>query len=172
MFQCRSGLARKLLSLLEKGELVMLSRLMDLVVLVAELSQKRNKSFKELDKELGHLGYSAEEIEQALFWISSQWRPSGARLVDRVDRPAFRVLSPWEALSLDSDAYGYLLRLQNLGIIDSEQFEKILSRILPFGAEKLHVGDVKSVAASVLFPAGSDDEDELFNMFDEDIQVT
>ena len=43
----------------------MLSRLMDLVVLVAELSQNSKKSFKEMDQELMLRGYSPEEIEQA-----------------------------------------------------------------------------------------------------------
>ena len=115
----------------------MVNRLMDLVVLMAELSQKSDKSFREMDKELLHLGYSAEEIEEATFWMSSYWRPVETRTPYHPDASTYRVLGPWESMGLDSEAHGYLLRLQTLGIIDDNRFEKIMNRVLPFGAEKL-----------------------------------
>ena len=140
----------------------MVSRLIDLVVLVADLSQNKGKSLNELDSELVGLGYSAEEIEHAIFWLSSQWRPSSRPTADAV-KPAHRVLSPWEAMCLDSDSYGYLLRLQNLGIIDLEQFETIMTRILPIGVEKLPLGELKTLAGSIIFDLGIEDtDDDLF----------
>lgn len=151
----------------------MVNRLMDLVVLVAELSQKDGKSFRELDKELVHQGYSVEEVEQAIAWMASQWHPSDTAHINQFDSEARRVLSPWETLSLDSDAHGYLLRLQTLGIIDSEQFERILARIMPFAAEKFTMNDVKALAGSVIFNLGADlSDDALFHVIDDEIQVT
>jgi uncharacterized protein Smg (DUF494 family) len=151
----------------------MVNRLMDLVVLVAELSQESNKSLRELDKELLHRGYSSEEIEQALFWMSSQWKPIDQRETGWFDKPVFRVLSPWESMALDSDAHAYLLRLQNLGIIDVDQFEKIMNRIMPFGPDKLSIADLKVLAGSVIFHLTSDDpEDDLFQILDDDILAT
>jgi Smg protein len=151
----------------------MVSRLIDIVVLVAERSQNKGKTLKELDEELLHLGYSADEIEQAMFWLSSQWRPVEWRGGDEPTRPAHRVLSPWEGMCLDSDAYGYLLRLQNLGIIDLDQFEKIMTRILPIGGEKLPLGELKTLAGSVIFNLGAEEgDDELFDVFDDVNQVT
>jgi uncharacterized protein Smg (DUF494 family) len=149
----------------------MVSRLIDLVVLVADLSQNKGKSLKELDSELVGLGYSTEEIEQAIFWLSSQWKPASRRLSDAV-KPAHRVLSPWEAMCLDSDSYGYLLRLQNLGIIDLEQFETIVTRILPLGGEKLPLGELKTLAGSIIFDLGIEEtEDDLFE-FEDAGQIT
>lgn len=151
----------------------MVNRLMDLVVLVAEMSQKNDKSFKELDKELIHLGYSVEEIEQALFWISSQWKPIDPKERASYERPAFRVLSPWESTCLDGEAHGYLLRLQNLGIIDDDQFERIMNRLLPFGGERLQMSDIKSLAGSVIFNLSADDpEDALYQIIDEEHHIT
>jgi uncharacterized protein Smg (DUF494 family) len=142
-----------------------------LVVLVADLSQNKGKTLRELDSELVNLGYSTEEIEHAMFWLSSQWRPS-SRPVDNEAKPAHRVLSPWEAMCLDTDSYGYLLRLQNLGIINLEQFETIMTRILPIGGEKLPLGELKTLAGSIIFDLGIEEtEDDLFEA-DEAGQIT
>jgi uncharacterized protein Smg (DUF494 family) len=154
-------------------ESMIVTRLMDLVVLVAEMSQKSNKSFKELDKELVHLGYSSEEIEQAMFWFSSQWSPVGLTESARSGRPAFRVLSPWEVTCLNADAHGYLLRLQNLGIIDEERFENIMGRILPFGGDQFDISDVKALAGAVIFNINPDlADDELFQILNEEVAIS
>jgi Smg protein len=146
---------------------------MDLVVLVAELSQTNDKSLKDLDEELSHRGYSAEEIEQALFWVSSNVNPMGSLETGLYHQAASRVLSPWEFSSLHGDAYGYLLRLLNLGVIDINMFEKIMDRVSPYGGEKIPLADVKTLAASVIFNVSSDGfDEELFNAFDEDMRAS
>ena len=150
----------------------MVNRLIDLVVLVAELSERKGKSLRELDQELVGRGYSSKEIEQAMFWFSSQ-RRSGVLYARSSTKPAHRVLSPWESMCLDSDAYGYLLHLQNLGIIDQDQFEKIVTRILPIGGEKLPLGELKTLAGYIIFNVGAEDhDDESFDVFDDFNSVT
>ena len=152
---------------------MIVNRLMDLVVLVVELTQKNDKSFRDLDKELVHLGYSSEEIEQAFSWVSSQWHRVDHSLAADIDRPAVRVLSPWEALALDIEAYSYLLKLQNLGLVDEDQFERIMYRLLPFRGETLAVGDIKALAGSIIFDLGIEDfENELLQVLDDGIQLT
>ncbi|MCI0452033.1 MAG: DUF494 family protein [Candidatus Latescibacteria bacterium] len=143
----------------------MWTRLMDLVMLVAEMSRSADRRPVELDKELTRRGYSSEEIEHAVFWISS--RPEASRAF----RPgrATRVLSEFERMSLSTEAYDYLFRLQNLGIIDGRQFETILARAIPVGAEKVHAEDVKGIACSVIFNRDMGDVDEeAFDRFDTD----
>ncbi|UCH85621.1 MAG: DUF494 family protein [Candidatus Latescibacterota bacterium] len=151
----------------------MVSRLMDLVVLVAELSQRSGKAFTELDDELALRGYSAEEIDQAFFWISTQDRPFGGESFQKRGRACHRVLSPWESMCLDADSYGYLLRLQNLGIIDIDEVEKIITRILPFGGEKMPLSEFKTLVGSVVFDMGYEDtDDEQLDALDENNQLT
>lgn len=145
----------------------MVSRLMDLVVLVAELSRSSGKTFTELDDELAVRGYSADEIDQAFFWISMQAQPFGDTEGPSQVRTSHRVLSPWESMCLDADSYGYLLRLQNLGIIDIDRFEKIIMRILPFGGEKLPLAQFKTLVGSVIFDMMPDEtDDDQFDMLD------
>ena len=151
----------------------MLSRLMDLVVLVAELSTENDKSYKDLDQELAERGYAPEEIERAVFWYSSRGEVPEAEKFELHGRHSVRVLSEWERMSLCSECYGYLLRLLNLGIIDDEQFEKIIARAIPVGPEKIQLNDVKAIACSVIFNRDPGElEDELVDFFDEDLPTT
>ena len=140
----------------------MWTRLMDLVVLVAEISLSADREAVQLDKELASRGYSSDEIEHAVFWYSS--RPDGVR---GMRTGAVRVLSDFERMSLSTAAFDYIFRLLNLGIIDGRQFETILARAIPVGTEKVHMEDVKEIACSVIFDRepGEGDED-FFDRFD------
>lgn len=150
----------------------MLTRLMDLVVLVAELSQDGDKSYRDLDEELATRGYTAEEIEQAMFWFSSR---SDTPERERVLLPsgAVRVPSELERMSVSGESYGYLLRLLNLGIMDLDQFERVIARAIPVGAEKIHVNEVKAIACSVVFNRDLGEvEDDFLDQFDDDVSTT
>ena len=146
----------------------MLLRLMDLVVLVAELSQRTGRRPQELDRELVLRGYSPQEIEQAMFWYSSHGEYHDEHAPVSSSSHSVRVLSEFERMSLSSDCYGFLLRLQNLGIIESEQFERIIARAIPVGPEKTELGDLKAIACSVIFDREVEDlEDTAFDFFDD-----
>jgi len=142
----------------------MWTRLMDLVVLVAEMSHGADRQHVEYDKELSSRGYSADEIGHAVFWYSS--RPAqreGQRY--RVTR----VLSEFERMSLATEAYGYLYRLQNLGLIDARQFEAIVTRAIPMGGDKVGIEEVKSIAYTVIFDKDPGNlEEDVFGGFDAD----
>jgi uncharacterized protein Smg (DUF494 family) len=146
---------------------------MDLVVLVAELTRDSDKTYKDLDQELMMRGYSPEEIERAVFWYSSRGDIVQEEKIELHSKNSIRVLSEWERMSLCSDCYGYLLRLLNLGIVDGDQFEKIISRAIPVGPEKIQLNDVKAIACSVVFNREQGEfDDEDFEYFDEDVPTT
>jgi len=148
----------------------MLSRLMDLVVLVAELTQDNDKSYKDLDEELMMRGYSQEEIERAVVWYATRDDVLEDDEIIQHGKNSIRVLSDWERMSLSSECYAYLLRLISLGIVDSGQFEKIIARAIPVGPEKVQLNDVKAIACSVVFNKEPGElEDDLVDFFDEDI---
>jgi uncharacterized protein Smg (DUF494 family) len=142
----------------------MWTRLMDLVVLVAEMSRAADRQHVELDKELSRRGYSSDEIGHAVFWLSS--RPAQR---DGHRSRSIRVLSEFERMSLSAEAYGYLFRLQNLGLVDTRQFETILARAIPMGADKVGIEDVKSIAYAVILDKEAGDlEEDVFGGFDAD----
>jgi Smg protein len=142
----------------------MWTRLMDLVVLVAEMSHGADRQHVEYDKELSSRGYSSDEIGHAVFWFSSRPAPRD------LQRPmSTRVLSEFERMSLSTEACGYLYRLQNLGLIDARQFETIVARAIPMGGDKVGIEDVKSIAYAVIFDKDPGDlEEDVFGGFDAD----
>lgn len=145
---------------------------MDLVVLVTELTKKNDKSYKEINNELNLKGYSSDEIEQARFWLAatSMGRHQGNF---PTGRNVVRVLNKWEQMSLDNESYGYLLQLWNLGIVDIEQFEKIMLQLIPVGSEKIPLSEVKAIASAVVFNQFNTDHDgELFADWDDDFSAS
>jgi uncharacterized protein Smg (DUF494 family) len=162
----------------------MLTRLMDLVVLVAEMSQEKDRSYRELDAELVSQGYTSAEIEQAVFWFSSLQDaevPAEGRGTETVtsgpiqtisQRPV-RVLSEFERMSVDAESYGFMLRLLNLGILSLDQFEQVIARAIPVGPEKIRLSDVKTIASAVLFNRETDDgEYDSMSWFDDEESAT
>jgi uncharacterized protein Smg (DUF494 family) len=148
----------------------MLSRLMDLVVLVAELTQNNDKSYKDLDKELMMRGYSQDEIERAVVWYTTRDDVLEEDEIVQHGKNSFRVLSDWERMSLSSECYSYLLRLLNLGVVDGGQFESIIARAIPVGPEKVQLNDVKAIACAVIFNREPGEmEDELVEFFDDEM---
>jgi hypothetical protein len=71
---------------------------MDLVVLVAELAQDNDKSYKDLDKELMMRGYSQDEIERAVVWYATRDDVPEDDQIIQHGRNSFRVLSDWEPI--------------------------------------------------------------------------
>lgn len=138
------------------GNAMTTTRLMDLVLLVAELSRDA-RSFEELDRELAPRGYTAEEIEQALFWYST--RGDEVAMTDRTRHPV-RVFNSFEMLSIPAESRGYLLRLLNVGVVDLETFERIVARTIPVGPEKIALADVKELACQMIFDPEVEDGDE------------
>jgi uncharacterized protein Smg (DUF494 family) len=146
----------------------MISRLMDLVLLLAEMHENKERSHKDMGNELTLKGYTTEEIDQALSWISSNKVVSNDNYPDISKSGGQRVLTSWERICLEAESQRYLLRLLNLGIIDHQQLERIMVRIAPNSMEKTDLDDVKTITCSVIFNAFPYDlEDDEFKEFEE-----
>ena len=55
------------------------------------------------------------------------------------------------------------------GLVDARQFETIVARAIPVGADKVNLEDVKVIAYSVIFDKDEADlEEDVFGLFDAD----
>jgi uncharacterized protein Smg (DUF494 family) len=144
----------------------MISRLMDLVLLLAEMNERDAGSVKDIGKELSLRGYTPEEVNQAMSWISSSKTASSTCVRGVSKSSSQRVLTSWERTCLGEEGQRYLLRLLNLGIIDNCQLDRILIRIAPFSMERTDLDEVKLIACSIIFnaPAYDLDDQELKEM--------
>ncbi|HET7608536.1 MAG TPA: DUF494 domain-containing protein [Gammaproteobacteria bacterium] len=102
----------------------------------------------ELKRELGRAGFHDREIERALDWLD------GLNSTDVGSAPqntAFRVFDIVEQERLDAASRGYLLHLEQIGILKAAQREIVIDRLLALDNEEIDVEQTKWVVMMVLF---------------------
>ena len=100
--------------------------------------------------ELTDAGFSPAEIHKAFDWLDAlaQARPAPQPL--RSDGPV-RVYAAQELEKLDLEARGFLMFLEQHGVLDAGQRELVLDRALALEQEQIDLDDLKWVVLMVLF---------------------
>jgi len=103
-----------------------------------------------LFEELGQAGFSPAEINKAFEWLDAlaSQRPSTA--VPRAGGPTRVYFGP-ELDKLDVECRGFLLFLEQHGILDADQRELVLDRAMALDQDQLDLDDLKWVVLMVLF---------------------
>ncbi|GAB3346757.1 DUF494 family protein [Lysobacter tyrosinilyticus] len=103
-----------------------------------------------LFEELGQAGFSPAEINKAFEWLDAlaSQRPSTA--TPRVGGPTRVYFGP-ELDKLDVECRGFLLFLEQHGILDADQRELVLDRAMALDQDQLDLDDLKWVVLMVLF---------------------
>jgi len=100
----------------------------------------------ELRGELERAGFGDREIDSALDWLD------GLNATDvAVNSAATRIYDRGELERLDSAARGYLLHLEQIGILPPPQRELVIDRLLALDSEDIDVEQIKWVVMMVLF---------------------
>lgn len=106
--------------------------------------------------ELAAAGFPDEEIDHAFAWLDGLVRQRSApALAHRTD--ALRIYTPEENEKLSADCRGFLLYLQQLGIINAESRELIIERLLALACE-IDLERVKWVCLLVLINQPGEEE--------------
>ncbi len=121
-----------------------------LIYLMSEI--RDNKRVADID--LGGLarkGYTQTEISAALSWLyeSMNVTESGTR-VSESHPGSWRVLHEAEKQVIGTEAFGYLVQLRALGILDDTDLETVIERAMMSGYEKLSFDEVREIAGSVI----------------------
>lgn len=103
-----------------------------------------------LQQELEQAGYPEADIERALVWLEGL-ASDPERAPGEGTARAVRVFSGQEQVRLDTDVRGYLLHLENLGILSMSQREVVIDRLLALEAEDIDIEQLKWVVLMVLF---------------------
>jgi|Deesub1362B_J571_1020462.scaffolds.fasta_scaffold03201_2 Smg protein len=133
-----------------------------LIYLMQELHQNRRKwdQIDGISKELQELGYTENEINAAFSWLFERMEAQKGKSLMPEAEPndqSFRVLHEVEKMVLTPAAYGYLLQLRQLGLINQTEMEQIIERAMMLGAAPVDVMDIRSIVASVIFDADDSD---------------
>lgn len=100
--------------------------------------------------ELGKAGFTPAEINKAFEWLDAlaQQRPSASP--PRAGGPV-RVFFGPELDKLDVECRGFLLFLEQHGVLNADQRELVLDRAMALDQDEIDVDDLKWVVLMVLF---------------------
>lgn len=104
-------------------------------------------------------GFTAGEISDALAWlyyaVDERLLTHGRIAARSTSRKSLRVLSEFERSVISPEAYGYILQLTQLGLLDDLQVEDLIERAIGMCSETVEVSDIKQVLPTILLEASS-----------------
>ncbi len=100
--------------------------------------------------ELQHAGFSPAEIRNAFAWLDALARQRPTAQAGGAQGPT-RVFHSSELEKLDVEARGFLLYLEQQGVLGAEQRELVLDRALALDLDDVGLDDLKWVVLMVLF---------------------
>jgi uncharacterized protein Smg (DUF494 family) len=123
-----------------------------LVFLMSEMQE--NKSLHEVDlSELRDRGYTTSEISAAFSWLYENSRTDRMESIrsGKAGAGSRRIFHDAEKTVLSTPAQGYIIQLNELGLIDDREVEIVLDRAMSSGYAGLTVQEVRDLVAMVLF---------------------
>ena len=116
-----------------------------------DIEQEPEPDQSVLREELLQAGFGEPEVDRALDWLdglsSKHIEPFTAQPAER----SVRLFNPFELSRLDSECRGYILYLEQIGILTPMQRELVIDRLMALGAGDIDVEQVKWVVLMVLF---------------------
>ncbi len=131
----------------------MQERIVEIIVYLIHEMQT-DKRLGEIDlRVLSDRGYTQNEISTAFSWLFDKIHLGDNILSEGNRRLAHshRVLHDSERAVISPEAYGYLLELRELGLLDDMDIEVTIDRIMMAGFGSVSITEMKSVVASVIF---------------------
>lgn len=114
-----------------------------------------------LREQLEDVGFPQEEIEHAFNWLEGLSHRRGTLGDESLSTDAIRLYALGEALQIPTECRGFLLRLEQLGILGPETRETIIDRALALASEdpmeEMDIHQFKWVTLLVLLSEAGDD---------------
>jgi Smg protein len=104
-----------------------------------------------LQQQMIDAGFPVREVMKAFDWVEALEveRPPLSGLMGK--RPPSRVFHPVESSRMDAECQGFILFLENSGIIDADRRELIIDRAMALDEEEVSLEELKWVVLMVLF---------------------
>jgi len=103
--------------------------------------------------QLGYAGFQNNDIEKAFDWLEglSDARQNTLQSRDAMPSHSIRVFTRQESNKLDLDCRGFLMFLEQSGILDPTSRELAIDRAMVLGSDEIELGQLKWVILMVLF---------------------
>ncbi|MEN8169194.1 MAG: DUF494 family protein [Pseudomonadota bacterium] len=112
-----------------------------------ELEQDRDS----LQQELMDAGFHRGEIGKAFDWLESLTVASSDGTQPSAPQQSFRIYSEREVAKLDSDCRGFLLFLEQMGVLEHATREMVIDRVMALESDEVDLEQLKWVILMVLF---------------------
>ncbi len=96
-------------------------------------------------------GFSPTEINKAFDWLDELARQRPIASAPRDTAGPVRLYVEQELAKLDRETLGFLMFLEQQGILDAAQRELVLDRVMALDQEEIDLDDLKWVVLMVLF---------------------
>jgi len=117
---------------------------------------------EELQGELERAGFDEEAIQRALHWIDDLTSQFGftqatspkqtiAIHTNQNRFPSIRVFTTNEKVQISQTCRGYLHHLEQIGILDQEQLERVIDRVMALDSDEIDIEELQWVVLMVLF---------------------
>lgn len=138
----------------------MFERIIEIIVFViGELNNNKQLADVDINK-LQKLGYTSSEISTAFSWLVDRIEFSDDVLNENFAHStnSFRVLHEAEEELFTTEAWGEMVQLKMLGLINNQIIESIIERALMNGALKIDSKILNSILAAILFNPAENSE--------------
>jgi len=136
----------------------MQGKLIEILIILMNEINRRGIEFERMEILSGKLldqGYSESEISTAFSWMIERFGSLNNNI--QPNPKSYRVLHDIEKVFISPEAFGYLLQLNVLGLLNMEEMERIIERSVISSSPKMSVDEIKSLVIDVLF-----DDNEVF----------
>ena len=126
----------------------------DILVYLFENCQQAALAYdrERVAKKLSAAGFEDSDISEALHWLAGVLRaPHVVREPLPNSRASFRAYAPRELAKLDAACRGFILTLEQSGILNADTREVVIDRALAASGEALSLEQLKLVVLMVLW---------------------
>ena len=105
-----------------------------------------------LRKSLMQAGFADEQITKAFAWLDelvAQRDPDGRDALE--ESRAFRVYNEAEAGKLDADCRGFMLHLEQAGVVGADDRERIMDRVMALEMDEMDLAELKWIILMVMY---------------------
>jgi Smg protein len=110
-----------------------------------------------LQIELQEAGFRKNEINRAFAWLEGLASDDKGADVSAPEARSMRVYSSEELVRLDMECRGFLMYLEQMGLLTVGQREIVLDRLMALGSDDIDVDQVKWVVLMVMFNQPGDE---------------
>jgi Smg protein len=102
--------------------------------------------------ELKEAGFGDYQVSRAFDWLEGlAMQKESTGLPTLGQSPSMRILCDEEANKIDAESYGFLLFLEQIGVLDGNDRELVIDRLMALGTDEIELQQLKWVVLMVLF---------------------